>query len=188
MLSQRIQQHFIDAADLNYQCAQTLATPVEAAVHAVLACVTGGGKVLACGMGSSAATARSFADHFVTGFERERPELPALALDAGTGFARQVRALGGGGDVLLVLAANGAAEPITDAIAAAHERDMTVVALCGARSGALGPLLKDTDVLVSVPHERLARILEVHHLVLHCICDGVDTQLLGDGAQPEEPT
>lgn len=188
MLTQRIQQHFIDSADLNYQCAQSLATPVEAAVHAVLACVTGGGKLLACGLEGSAAAAQSLAGHFVGRFERDRPELPALALPAGAGLARQVRALGDAGDVLLVLAAAGATDPLTDAINAAHGRDMTVVALCGARSGALGPLLKDTDVLVSVPHERLARVLEVHQLVLHCICDGVDTQLLGDGTQPEEPT
>lgn len=188
MLSQRIQQHFIDSADLNYQCAQTLSAPVEAAVHAVLACVTGGGKVLACGQEHSLAAAQAFASHFVNGLERERPGLPALALAAGTGLARQVRALGDAGDVLMVLAASGAAEPALEAIAAAHEREMTVVALCGARAGALGTRLKDTDVLVSVPHERLARVMEVHHLVLHCICDGVDTQLLGDGAQPENPT
>lgn len=187
MLSQRIQQHFIDSADLKYQCAQTLAAPVEAAVHAVLACVTGGGKLLACGHGGSAAAARALAGHFVGLFERERPGLPALALhgDDASPLARQVRALGDAGDVLLLLAPAGLHEPLAEAVHAAHEREMTVVALCGARGGTLGPLLKDTDVLVAVPHERLARILEVHHLVLHCICDGVDAQLLGDGAEPE---
>ncbi|MCY1377834.1 Phosphoheptose isomerase [compost metagenome] len=65
------------------------------------------------------------------------------------------------------------------AVEAAHERDMTVVALTGARGGRLAQLLRDTDVHVCVPHELPARILEVHHIVLHCICDGVDAQLLG---------
>lgn len=185
MLSQRVQQHFIDAADLHYQCAQTLAVPVEAAVHAVMASVTGGGKVLACGQDASAPAALAFVDHFVGGFERERPGLPALALSSNAPLARQVRALGDAGDVLLVLAAGTASDPIAEAVTAAHERDMTVVALVGARAGSLH--LKDTDVLLSVPNERLARVMEVHHLVLHCICDGVDTQLLGDGAQPEDP-
>lgn len=199
MLSQRIQQHFIDSADLKYQCAQMLAAPVEAAVNAVLACVTGGGKVLACGHGGSAAAAQYFAAGFVGRFERERPELAALALSAdasvltglGQGFdpravfARQVRALGSAGDVLLVLASAGSSDALVDAVAAAHERDMTVVAFTGARAGALGTVLRDTDVLVSVPHDRLARVQEVQLLALHCLLDGVDAQLLGDSPEPE---
>ena len=84
MLSQRIQQHFIDSADLNYQCAQLLAAPVEAAVNALLACVTSGNKVLACGLGGSAAAAQYFTASFVGRFERDRPELAATALSADT--------------------------------------------------------------------------------------------------------
>ena len=83
MLEQRIQQHFIDAADLQYQAAQALAAPIAAAVQAVVACLTGGGKVLACGLGASAAAAQQFAALCVAGFERERPELAALALVRG---------------------------------------------------------------------------------------------------------
>ena len=121
MLEQRIQQHFIDSADLKYQAAQTLSHPIAAAVQAVLACVTSGGKVLACGNGPSAAEAQQFAAFCVAGFERERPELAALALtsdntlltaaagshDATQQFARQVRALGQAGDVLLALTVHG---------------------------------------------------------------------------------
>jgi D-sedoheptulose 7-phosphate isomerase len=193
MLLQRIQQQFIDSADLKYQCAQSLAPVVEAATTAVLASVTGGGKVLSCGNGPSAAASQQFAASFVGRFDRERPELAAFSLTADaavlTGiahdfdnraiFARQVRALGQAGDVLLVLSINGHTPNVLAAVEAAHERDMTVVALTGARGGALAQLLRDTDVHVCVPHEVPARILEVHHMVLHCICDGVDAQLLG---------
>lgn len=193
MLLQRIQQQFIDSADLKYQCAPILAPVVEAATNAVLACVTGGGKVLACGNGPSAALAQVFAAGFVGRYERERPELAAfsLAADAAvlTGvasdfdtravFARQVRALGQAGDVLLALSTSGNAANILSAVEAAHERDMVVVALTDGRGGRLASLLRDTDVHVSVPGEVPARILEVYHLVLHCICDGVDAQLLG---------
>jgi D-sedoheptulose 7-phosphate isomerase len=202
MLSQRIQQHFIDSADLQYQCAQSLAAPVEAAIHALMGSVTSGGKVLACGLGGSAAAAQYFVTGFVGRFERERPELPALALNADasllTGlaqgfepravFARQVRALGQAGDLLLVLAAGGSGDVVVEAVAAAHEREMTVVAITGPRAGALGNALKDTDVLVSVPHERLARVQEVQLMTLHCLLDGVDAQLLGDSPEPENPT
>ena len=193
MLLQRIQQQFIDSADLKYQCAQNLAPTVELAIQAVLASVTGGGKVLACGNGASAAGAQHFAASFIGRYERERPELAALSLsadaavlsglandfDARAVYARQVRALGHAGDVLLALSTTGNSANMLAAVEAAHERDMTVVALTGARGGRLAQLLRDTDVQVCVPHELPARILEVHHLVLHCICDGVDAQLLG---------
>ena len=194
MLLQRIQQQFIDSADIQYQCAQSLAPAVEAALGAILASVTGGGKVLACGNGASVGLVQAFASAFVGRFERDRPELAALALgsnatlftglynafDARSVYARQVRALGQPGDTLLVVTSLSQAPEILGAVEAAHEREMTVVALCGARAGALGQLLKDTDVLLCVPSERLPRIHEAHQVALHCICDGVDVQLLGD--------
>ena len=194
MLEQRIQQHFIDSADLKYQSAQTLCKPVEAAIQALLACVTSGGKVLACGHGASATLAQHFATLFVGRFERERPELAALALNADGAvltaivrgdeaaqvFARQVRALGQAGDVLLVISIAGQETSLLRAIDAAHERDMTVLALTGQGGGPVGQALRETDVQVCVPHERMARIHEVQTLVLHCLCDGVDTQLLGE--------
>ena len=80
MLDLRIQQHFIDSADLQYQAAEPLAKPVESGVQALLACVTSGGTVLVAGWGGTAPTAQYFASLFVGGFERERPELAALAL------------------------------------------------------------------------------------------------------------
>jgi D-sedoheptulose 7-phosphate isomerase len=80
MLEQRIEQHFIDSADLKYQSAQVLSKPIAAAVQALMVCVTSGGKVLACGNGGSGTVAQSFAAGFVGGFERDRPELAAIAL------------------------------------------------------------------------------------------------------------
>jgi len=69
---------------------------------------------------------------------------------------------------------------LLQAVQAAHEREMTVLALTGGHGGAVGKQLRETDVHVGVPHERGARIREVQHLVLHCLCDGIDTQLLGE--------
>jgi D-sedoheptulose 7-phosphate isomerase len=198
MLEQRIQQHFIDSADLKYQAAQSLSKPIAAAVQAVLACVTSGGKVLACGNGGSAADAQHFSAEFIGRFERERPELGAIALTTDSSiltaigndydfsriFSKQVRGLGQAGDVLLAMSTSGNSANILAAIEAAHEREMTVVALTGRGGGKIGNLLRETDVHVCVPHDRTARIQEVHLLVLHCICDGVDTQLLGEQESP----
>jgi D-sedoheptulose 7-phosphate isomerase len=194
MLEQRIEQHFIDSADLKYQAAQVLSKPIASAVSAVLASVTSGGKVLACGNGGSAADAQHFAAEFVGRFERERPELGAIALTTDSSiitaiandynfeqiFAKQVRALGQSGDVLLAITTSGSSPNVLAAIQAAHERDMTVVALTGKGGGKMGQALRETDVHICVPHDRTARIQEVHLLAIHCICDGVDTQLLGD--------
>ena len=203
MLEQRIQQHFIDSADLKYQAAQALGKPIADAVQAVLACITSGGKVLACGDGASAVHAQQFAAFCVAGFERERPELAALALsdhaalaaplgssashsraEAIQPLARQVRALGQAGDLLLAVSVQGQDPGVLAAMHAAHERDMTVVLLAGRSGGALAALLRETDVLICVPHDRAARVREVHGLVLHCLCDGVDAQLFGEQENP----
>ena len=179
MLEQRIQQHFIDSADLKYQSAQSLSAPISAAVQALLACITGGGKILACGAGVSASQAQMFASLCVSGFERDRPELAAVALSAHY-LARQVRALGQASDVLLAISITGNDHSLLEAVEAAHERDMMVVVLTGHTGGALAARMRETDVLICVPHERPARVRETHDLVLNCLCDGVDTQLLGE--------
>ena len=134
-----------------------------------------------------ATLAQYFASLFVGGFERERPELAAIALrheglgdPAYASLARQVRALGQAGDVLLLLTTNGEEEGLMRALHAAHERDMTVIALTGKGGGAVAKALLETDVHVGVPHDRAVRIREVQQLALHCLCDGVDAQLMGD--------
>ncbi|MFZ9297608.1 MAG: phosphoheptose isomerase [Hylemonella sp.] len=198
MLEQRIQQHFIDSADLKYQMAEVLAAPIASAVQAILACVTGGGKVLACGNGGSAADAQHFSAEFVGRFERERPELGAIALttdssiltavandyDFNSVFSRQVRALGQPGDVLLAISTSGNSANVLAAIEAAHEREMVVVGLSGREGGKMSRALRDTDVHICVASDRTARIQEVHILALHCICDAVDAQLLGEQETP----
>ncbi len=194
MIEQRIQQQFFDSADLKYQAAEVLTKPIADAAHAVLGCITAGGKVLVCGNGGSAADAQHFAAEFVGRFERERPGLAAIALTTDTSiltaigndydfnsiYSKQVQALGHPGDVLVAISTSGNSGNILAAVDAAHEKDLTVIALTGRGGGKLGARLRETDVHVCVPHERTARIQEVHLLALHCICDAVDTQLLGE--------
>ncbi len=186
----RIQQHFIDSADLHYQVSETLAKPIDAAVQALLACLTGGGKVLVAGPGSAVTLAQYLSHLLVHGFERERPGLAAVTLGADAvgaltesaqeSLARQVHALGLSGDLLVLICTRGDEPALAPAVRAAHEREMTVLALSGGTVADLGRLLRETDVHVCVPHERAARVREMQQLVLHCLCDGVDTQLLGE--------
>jgi D-sedoheptulose 7-phosphate isomerase len=179
MLEQRIQQQFFDSADLKYQAAELLARPISDAAAALLAALTGGGKVMVCGSGAGAALAQHMARLLAGRFERERPPLAALAL--GNDPAQQVRALGLPGDVLMFI--DDGEGNSTPAISAAQGKDMTIVVLAGRGSQAFGELLAETDVLVAVPHERAARVAEMQLLVLHCLCDAVDYQLMGENSQ-----
>lgn len=198
MVEQRIQQQFFDSADLKYQCAEALTRPIADAVSTIVGCITAGGKVLACGNGGSASDAQHFAAEFIGRFERERPGLAAIALTTDSSiltaigndydfsqiFAKQVLALGAPGDVLIALTTSGNSANVLAAVDAARSRDMTVIALTGRGGGKLRDRLQETDVHICVPHERTARIQEVHLLALHCMCDAVDLQLLGE----QEPT
>ena len=194
MLEQRIQQQFFDSADLKYAAAEILSKPIADAVSAVVGCITAGGKVMACGNGGSASDAQHFAAEFVGRFERERPGLAAIALTTDTSiltaigndydfnaiFSKQVQALGSPGDVLIAITTSGNSANVLAAVEAAHAKEMTVVALTGHTGGKMLGLLLETDVHICVPHERTARIQEVHILTLHCLCDAVDLQLLGE--------
>ena len=197
MLEQRIQQHFFDSADLKYAAAEILAKPIADAVGTLLGCITAGGKVLTCGNGGSAGDAQHFAAEFVGRFERERPGLAAISLSTDTSiltavandydfnqvFSKQVQAIGAPGDVLLAISTSGNSANVLAAVAAAHAKEMAVIALTGRSGGKLRELLTETDVHICVPHERTARIQEVHLLVIHCLCDTVDLQLLGSEEQ-----
>ena len=144
----------------------------------MLAAITGGGKLLVCGSGAGAALAPHLARLFAGRFERERPPLAALALIAGGEAVQQVRALGLPGDVLLFI--DDGEGNSTGVISAAQDKDMTIIVLAGRGAQAFSELLAETDVLVAVPHERAARVAELQLLVLHCLCDAVDFQLMGE--------
>ncbi len=177
MLEQRIQQQFFDSADLKYQTAETLARPIADAVGALLGAITGGGKVMVGGCGSAAALALHIAALFVGRFERERPPLPAVLLSTEPGPALQVQALGQPGDVLLLVDGGDGPPGLAAAvIAAAHGKEMTVVLLAVAPAAAVA----ETDVMIAVPPARGVRVLELELLVLHCLCDAIDLQLMGE--------
>jgi D-sedoheptulose 7-phosphate isomerase len=194
MLEQRIQQQFFDSADLQYQTAESLSRPIADAAQALLGCITGGGKLLVAGAGGGAMLAQHVCAALVGRFERERPGLAAIALTgdaalltalaAGAGvdqvLAKQVQALGQPGDVLLWIDALGREDLLQAPIEAAKSREMNIVVLGGGSPAALHKWLGETDVLVLVPHERAARVIETQLLVLHCLCDAVDLQLMGE--------
>ncbi|MEP7208092.1 MAG: phosphoheptose isomerase [Casimicrobiaceae bacterium] len=193
-LAPRIRQHFADSAQLKRDAADVLTPLIVRGADAFTTCLLADGKILACGNGGSASDAQHFAAELVGRFERERPELPAISLATDTSlltavandyafeqvFAKQVRALGARGDVLLAISTSGNSANVVAAVEAAHDRDMRIVALTGRDGGRIGAMLRAGDVNICVPHERTARIQEVHLLAIHCLCDAIDITLLGD--------
>jgi D-sedoheptulose 7-phosphate isomerase len=189
----RIARQFQDSAHTKLAAVDAMAAPLAGAIETMTQCLLNNGKILACGNGGSAADAQHFAAELVNRFEMERPPLAAIALTTDSStltsiandydylqvFSKQVHALGQAGDVLLAISTSGNSANIIDAVAAAHERDMRVVALTGRGGGKLGDMLRPDDVHLCVPAERTARIQEVHLLALHCLCDGIDCLLLG---------
>jgi len=189
----RINQHFHDSAQLKLQAAKTLAQPLALASERMVQCLMNEGKILSCGNGGSAADAQHFAAELLNRFEMERPPLSAIALSTDTStltsiandynynevFSKQVRALGRPNDLLLAISTSGNSPNVMEAIRAAHDKQMGIVALTGKQGGKIAGMLKSTDVHICVPADRTARIQEVHLLCLHCMCDAIDTLLLG---------
>ena len=192
-LAGRIRKHFDDSAQTKLQVKDTMAQPIADAAQAMVTCLINDGKILACGNGGSAADAQHFAAELVNRFEIERPGLASIALttdssvltsiandyDFSLVFSRQVRALGMADDVLLAISTSGNSINVVEAIHAAHERGMRVIALTGREGGTMGEILEANDIHICVNVERTARIQEVHLLTLHCLCDAIDHLLLG---------
>jgi D-sedoheptulose 7-phosphate isomerase len=189
----RVARHFEDSAQTQLNAVEMLAAPIAAAIETMTNSLINGGKILACGNGGSASDAQRFASKLIGRFEAERQELAAIALNTDCTiltavandyalsqiFSRQVRGLGHAGDVLLAISAAGNASNVIEAINAAHEHDMHVIALTGKDGGQIAEILRDDDIHLCVPAERTARIQETHLLVIHCLCDGIDALLLG---------
>lgn len=194
----RILNDFNASAALTLACADALTPQIAAAVDLLFTALSAENKILACGNGGSAGQCQHFSAELVGRFERERPSLPAFSLTTDTSiltaisndyvfdqvFAKQVLGLGQAGDILLALSTSGNSSNVIRAIEAAHERDMHVIALTGKDGGKIAGLLDGVDVHICVKHPRTAHVQEIHSLIIHCLCDGIDFVLFGGDIEP----
>ena len=192
-LQARIRQLFNDSIETKARAVDVLTPQIELASQLMVNALLGEGKILACGNGGSAGDSQHFSPELLNRFERERPSLPAIALTTDSStitsiandysynevFSKQIRALGQPGDILLAISTSGNSGNVVQAIQAAHDRDMHVVALTGRDGGEMAALLLPDDVEIRVPSRVTARIQEVHLLAIHCLCDLIDRQLFG---------
>jgi D-sedoheptulose 7-phosphate isomerase len=191
MIQSRIAAHFAESAQLKLAAAEVLTEPLVRAAHLLVETLRGGGKILSCGNGGSAADAQHFAAELINRFEIERPPLAAVALSTDTSsltsiandyayqqvFSKPLRAIGRRGDALLAISTSGNSANVLEAIHAAHEIGVRVVALTGNGGGKMGAALRPDDAHLCVPHKKTARIQEVHLVCIHCLCDSIDTLL-----------
>ena len=193
-LQERIARHFTASIETSQETLLRLGDLIEAAAVRLAQCLLNDGKILCCGNGGSAAAAQHFSSELLNRFERDRPGLPAIALSTDTSaltsiandyrfaevFAKPIRALGHAHDILVLYTTSGNSANILRAATAAHDRDMSIIALSGRDGGPLAPLLRETDIEIRVPSETTARIQELHLLITHCFCDLIDHQLFGE--------
>ncbi|MFL0806152.1 MAG: phosphoheptose isomerase [Oceanobacter sp.] len=194
VVQDRIIGHFGTSIETKASAAEVLPPFIERSAQIMVNTLLNGGKILTCGNGGSAGDAQHFSSELLNRFERDRPSLPAIALTTDSStitsiandynyaevFSKQIRALGNPGDVLLAISTSGNSANVVQAIQAAHEREMTVIALSGKDGGNMASLLTVDDVEIRVPSTVTARIQEVHLVVIHCLCDLIDCALFGE--------
>lgn len=188
-----IEQHFEDSIAAKIESKKTLPASIQKAAQCMIDALLDNKKILSCGNGGSAGDAQHFSSEMLNRYERERPSLPAIALSTDSStltsiandysydeiFSKQIRALGQAGDILLAISTSGNSKNVIEAIHAAHERGLFVVALTGKEGGKMAPILSADDIEIRVPAHQTNRIQEVHLVVIHALCDLIDRGLFG---------
>ena len=190
-IEQNLRDHFEESLSVKRAALDSILPAVMRAAESMVHCLREGHKILSCGNGGSAGDAQHFSSELINRFEMERPPLPAIALTTESStltaiandysyddiFSKQIKALGQAGDMLLAISTSGNSTNVIRAIDAAQDRGMTVVALTGRDGGEIAPTLAARDTEIRVPSARTARIQEVHLLIIHCLCDVIDSSL-----------
>lgn len=195
-MEDRIRQRVGLNVETHMMLAETLSSTIASAATRLVNCLLQDNKILLCGHGGSAANCRHFSASMLNHFDVERPPLPVIALSTDASivtdlandgfcellFARQIQALGQQGDVLITLSTSGNNRSILQAIDAAHDRGIDIIALNGRDGGQLATHLGPEDIELRVPGNHSALIREMHLFILHCFCDLIDQSLFGTGA------
>ena len=192
---EQIKNNFKESIQTQNAASELLAPSIEHAGMMMVQCLLSGNKIISCGNGGSAGHAQHFCAQLLNKYETERPSLPAISLNSDIStitsiandyqydevFSKQIRALGLNGDVLLAISTSGNSRNVVKAIESAVSRDIPIIALTGGDGGDIAGLLGENDVEIRVPSARTSRIQEVHLVVIHSLCEIIDTTLFPQG-------
>lgn len=193
MTEERLYRIFQQSVEAKMSAGEVLFPEIIIVGNMMVECLLNGGKILVCGNGPSAALAQILSNNLINRFERERPSLPSITLGCDLTnvtsvaneksfnevFAKEIKALGNENDILIMLSSSGNPSNLVQAIQAAHEKNMAVIALNGRDGGNISSLLDSTDKELRVPSNSRGRIHEIHLLIIFCLCDFIDEQLFG---------
>ena len=188
----RIRRSIAETSAVLDRVGKETASVVSEVAQALVDRVAGGGKVLLCGNGGSAADAQHMATELAVRYLRHRRAIPALALTVDTSvltaasndlgfenvFARQIEALGAPGDVLIAISTSGNSPNVVRAVGTARERGLLTVALTGRGGGKLGGL---ADHWIAAPSDATPRIQEAHLVIEHLLCEALEDANAEDG-------
>lgn len=192
-----MQEHIIQSLhhsiEVRMQAGEILAPAIEQTSQLMVNALLNDKKIVVAGNGNNSALGQIFVASLLNRLEQERPGLPAMSISAdGTAltaisndwgytdvFAKQIRALGQPGDVFLMVSTSGTASNLVQALAAAHDRNMPVVALTGKDGGDIATLLDINDIELRAPTNANTHIQETHLFCLLSICELIDRQLFG---------
>lgn len=190
-LSDKVVSIIHNSIDSTMQSMDAMVPQVAKASELLVRCLLSEQKIICCGEGQSGALSQIFTANLLNRFDHERPSLPAISLSADAAtitaicgdatfneiFSRQIRAVGQPGDVLVIISNGSGSGTTLQAVQAAHDREMLVVALCDRENTDISSLLGPEDMDLIIPHANRARIAEIQLLTLNCLCDLIDQQL-----------
>jgi len=173
--------------------ASSAAESMTAAAELITQSLLAEGQILACGNGKTNGLAQYFCSSLLNRYESDRPALPALNIGADATtfaaickdnkfnetFSRQVRAFGRDTDTLLVLTDEGNKSSIVQAIQAAHDRGMRVIAITGREEADIHSLMHPEDVTIGLPELAPGNAAEVMLVLLNALCGMIETSLFG---------
>lgn len=193
-MQDRILKQFEDSINLKQKLMHGLAPKIEIACQIMYESIESNHKILSCGNGGSAADAQHFTAELINRFEIDRKSLPAISLTTDSSvltsisndysfdeiFSKQILGIGKKNDVLLAISTSGNSNNICSAIKSAKLKEMKVVALTGNNGGKIRKLINNDDIEICISSNNTARIQELHILIIHCLCNGIDFKLFGE--------
>ena len=192
-LRQRIDDLFEDHLTNTHRVMDVVSPGIAMAAEYMVSTLVNDAKIVTCGNGSAALAAELLSYSLIARLQRERPGLPVLNLSsnhmmisgidkdfaAGMAIDRQIRTLAQAGDILIAYTPDGACHNIYQAINAARDKGMMVVAITGKDGGMIGQMLMEPELEIRIPSNSPPRVLEIQTLITHCLVDLVENLLFG---------